>query len=63
MVNDENKYNQNNEYYLLREQDFYPPSDNRTWKSNVGDIVGGDNFVDFCEYFYDLLDEEEYFES
>ena len=58
MVNDENKYN-----HILREHDFYPPTDNRTWKSNVRDIAGGDNFADFCEYFFELLDEEEYFES
>lgn len=62
-MNNENKCNYNNEHYLLREQDFYPPVDNRTWKSNIRDIVGGDNFVDFCEGFFELLDEEEYFES
>ena len=58
MVNDENKYND-----ILTEQDFYPQTDNRHWKSNVVDIVGGDNFADFCEDFFELLDEEEYFES
>ena len=62
-MSDESKCNHNNEYYLLTEEDFYPPSDDRTWKSNVMDVVRGDNFVDFCEYYFDLLDEEEYFES
>ena len=62
-----------NEYMFdgeLREQDFFiddrtwtSSSDDRTWTSNVRDIVGGDNFVDFCEEFFELLDEEEYFES
>lgn len=45
----------------LREQDFF--IDDRTWTSNVRDIVGGDNFADFCEEFFKLLDEEEYFEG
>lgn len=49
--------------YILTEQDFYPPSDNRYWKSNVRDIACGDNFADFCEDFFELLDEEEYFEG
>ena len=37
--------------------------DDRTWKSYVRDINGGDNFADFCEEFFKMLDEEEYFES
>lgn len=50
-----------NQYYsmCLTEADFYPPSDNRVLKSNVEDIFGGDNFADYCEYIFDLLDEEE----
>ena len=46
----------------LTEADFYPPSDNRYLQSNVKDIVGGDNFVDYCEYIFDLLEEEECYE-
>lgn len=62
-----NKYNfddMTNEQYdgCLSEMDFYPPSDNRTLKSNVKDIVGGDNFADYCEYIFSLLEEEEYYE-
>ena len=45
----------------LNEQDLF--FDDRTWKSNVRDIYGGDNFADFCEEFFEMLDEEEYFES
>lgn len=45
----------------LGEQDSF--FDDRTWKSNVRDIHGGDNFADFCEEFFEMLDEEEYFES
>ena len=52
-----------NDNYELDEQSFYPPSDNRTWKSNVRDINGGDNFADYCEYIFELLDEEDYYEN
>jgi hypothetical protein len=53
-----------NEYYdgCLTEADFYPPSDDRRLKSNVRDIVGGDNFADYCGYIFSLLEEEEYYE-
>ena len=63
-----NKYNfddiTDEQYYsrCLTEADFYPPSDNRYLKSNVKDIVGGDNFADYCEYIFDLLEEEERYE-
>ena len=49
-------------YPLLSEIDFYPPYDNRTLKSNIKDIYGGDNFADYCEYIFELLEEEEYYE-
>lgn len=49
--------------FCLAEIDFYPPSDNRYWQSNVIDINGGDNFADFCEDYFELLDEEEYFDN
>lgn len=38
-------------------------SDDRTWMSNVYDINGGDNFADFCEEFFEMLDENDYWES
>ena len=47
----------------LNEQDFYPPYDNRYWESKVEDIYGGDNFADYCEYLFDILGEEEYFDN
>ena len=46
----------------LTEESFYPPSDNRYLKSYVKDIDGGDNFADYCEYIFDLLEEEGYYE-
>ena len=48
---------------ILTEQDFYPPSDDRVWMSNVKDIDDGDNFADYCQEFFSLLDEEEYFDN
>ena len=45
----------------LTEEDFYPPSDNRVWKSYVEDIDGGDTFADYCEYVFDLLEENGYY--
>ena len=47
----------------LTEEDFYPPSDNRTWKSNIKDIEGGDNFGDYCSEFFKMLNEEEYYDN
>ena len=47
----------------LTEEDFYPPTDDRTWKSNIEDIDEEDNFVNYCSYIYEYLDEYDYFES
>ena len=47
----------------LTEFDFYPPSDNRVWASGVDDIYGGDNFIDYCEEFFEMLDEREYYDN
>lgn len=49
--------------YELTEQDFYPPSDDRVLTSNVEDIEDGDNFADYCKEFFELLDDEEYFDE
>lgn len=63
-----NKYNFDDiideQYYngCLTEVDFYPPYDNRYLKSNVEDIFGGDNFADYCECIFDLLEEEGYYD-
>lgn len=48
---------------ILTEQDFYPPSDDRVWISNVEDIEDGDNFADYCKEFFEMLDDEEYFDN
>lgn len=46
----------------LTEKSFYPPSDNRVLKSYVKDIVGGDNFADYCEYIFELYEEEGHYD-
>ena len=49
--------------YVLSEKDFYPPEDTRVLRSGVNDIVGGDNFADYSESFFDMCDEEEYYDD
>ena len=71
-MNDEYKFNDELERQLLKylkdndftlsELDFYPPSDNRVLKSHIEDIDGGDNFTDYCEYIFEILEEEEYYD-
>ena len=47
---------------VLNEIDFYPPPDNRVWETYIEDIEDGDNFADYCKYFFSICDEEEYFD-
>lgn len=49
---------ENLDYYFME-----PTTDNRMWESYVEDIDGGSNFADFCEEFFELLEEEEYWEN
>lgn len=48
--------------FELTEQDFYAYSDNRVLESYVEDIDGGDNFADYCKDFFELLEEESYYD-
>lgn len=64
MMNDKYKFDD-----VLREQ-FYEQDDNsnllvdnRVLKSYVEDIDGGDNFADYCEYIFNLYEEEDYYEN
>lgn len=61
-MNKKHKYDSilNNQYDCLTEIDFYPPSDDRVLKSYIEDIKGGDNFADYCEYIFELYEEEDY---
>lgn len=41
-------------YYVIKEKDFYPPQDDRVFRSRVIDIpFGGDSFEDYAKWFYD----------
>ncbi len=62
-MNDVNKYHEYNFTNDDTEQDFYCLLDNRFWTSNVDDIDGGDNFADYCNEFFEMLDEEEYYDN
>lgn len=44
--------------YELTERDFYPPKDFRIIHSGIEDIVDGDNFADYAEYFYENYEDE-----
>ena len=46
----------------LTEKSFYPASDDRFLESYVEDFEGGDNFAEYCECFFELLEEEGYYD-
>ena len=48
--------------FYLKESDFYPPSDDRTFNSYIEDVEDGDNFADYCEYIFELYEEEGYYD-
>lgn len=54
--------NQLQDYIELTEEDFYPPSDDRVFKSYIDDIRDGDNFSDYCKYIFDIFDEKDYWD-
>lgn len=71
-MNDKQKYNlnfpisMNIEYGCVHtdiEQDFNSLSDDRVLTSGVEDIDGGDNFADYCKEFFEMLDDEEYYDN
>lgn len=45
------------------DEEWYLSPDDRYWQSNIEDVEGGDTFADYCKYFFNLLEEEDYFES
>lgn len=49
--------------YILSEEDFYPPEDNRVLKSLVRDVYGGDTLAEYSEYIFDLYESEDYYEN
>lgn len=49
--------------YELNENDFYPPQDTRIFKSGVKDIIHGDSFDNYLDYFLEMCYEEGIFED
>lgn len=47
---------------ILREEDFYPPSDDRTLKTCVEELYDGD-FAEYSEYIFDLYESENFYEN
>lgn len=43
---------------VLTEEDFYPPADERIRSCGVDDIPGGDNYVDYFNWFYETYGED-----
>ena len=51
-------------FYELSEKDFYPPSDNRCYMSNIRSVCDDFEWFEYCEWFweeygYELYDEED----
>lgn len=61
-LNEQNSYLKDQDIYLL-ETNFDISLDNRIWESYVEDIDGGDNFADYCNYIFKMLEDEDYFED
>lgn len=60
---DEEEFYSNDIDTCLAKDSFYNSLDDRVWVSNVEDIDGGDNFIDYCVEFFNMLDEEEYYDN
>ena len=52
-----------NDYFCLEEDDFNQCYDERILRSYVEDIDGGDNFADYCEYIFEVYEEENCYEE
>lgn len=55
-------YQQMSKDMCLSEKDFYPPSDDRVLKSYIMDTKYDDSFADYCEYIFNLYEEEGYYD-
>lgn len=54
-----NKWLYNN---ILREEDFYPPSDDRTFQTNMYELYDGD-FAEYASLIFDLYESENFYEN
>lgn len=48
--------------YVLSEEDFYPPMDDRILKTNIEEVYKGE-FAEYTEEIYDLYESEDYYEN
>lgn len=48
--------------YVLSEEDFYPPTDDRKIQTYIEEMYDGD-FDEYAEYIYDLYESEDYWEN
>ena len=48
--------------FYLKDSDFYPPSDNRTFQTQIREMYDGE-FVEYTEYIFDLYESEDYWEN
>lgn len=58
-MKERNKWSNDN---VLSEEDFYPPTDDRTIQSYVEEVYDGE-FDEYAEYIYDLYESEDYWEN
>lgn len=49
----------NQDYYEIKEEDFYPPEDNRVYKSNIYDVNKDNNFHKYAEEYFQYCNEWE----
>jgi hypothetical protein len=47
----------NQDYYEIKEEDFYPPEDSRVYKSNVYDVNEDNNFRKYAEEYFQYCNE------
>ena len=55
-----NRYDFIDDLYSLSTNETVP--DDRIWKSNIEDIEGGDNFIDYCTYIFNVLEDVGYYD-
>ena len=53
----------NQDYYEIKEEDFYPPEDSRVYKSNVYDVNEDNNFRKYTEEYFQYCSEWELYDE
>ena len=59
-LNKDNNANSNEDMQndVLTERSFYPPTDYRTHRLDIDDVVGGDSYYEYVIEFWELYEEE-----